>query len=327
MNNAVDIDHLPWLENLTKQIKQSSLPNILIIEGSSGLGKYIFSKKLIQSKFCSTADGCNNCSGCHLINADTHPDFLNFNLSKDEPITVEYISRRSNPSKYKGTPLIDFMNFTATSSNHRIALINHAQSMNKHAQNALLKTLEDFNTNNHIILISDSRNSLLPTIYSRAQSMLIKSPTQIEIKEWLESIGYFDINITKFPTYMSPLEIKELIDDDTSDEFINFYESLTKLINHKGSYDDVYSVINKIKIQFNDKLSYLVEFLKSQLAKQLDFEPNSQSDLKLNTSKTTELSDLIEEIIDHQTQLKVIPSLNEQIGMNYFFSKLYNTYH
>ena len=126
---------------------------------------------------------------------------------------------------------------------------------------------------------------------------------------------------------MSPLEIKELIDDDTSDEFINFYESLTKLINHKGSYDDVYSVINKIKIQFNDKLSYLVEFLKSQLAKQLDFEPNSQSDLKLNTSKTTELSDLIEEIIDHQTQLKVIPSLNEQIGMNYFFSKLYNTYH
>ncbi|VAY88456.1 DNA poymerase III subunit delta' [hydrothermal vent metagenome] len=47
------------------------------------------------------------------------------------------------------------------------------------AQNALLKILEEPPSNIIFILITQSKNSILPTIFSRLQHKIIKKPTQI----------------------------------------------------------------------------------------------------------------------------------------------------
>ena len=64
---------------------------------------------------------------------------------------------------------------------HKIAIINDAHRLNKTAQNALLKTLEEANENVILILVSSDDKKLLPTILSRCQKIRFNTVSEEEL--------------------------------------------------------------------------------------------------------------------------------------------------
>jgi DNA polymerase-3 subunit delta' len=80
----------------------------------------------------------------------------------------------------------DFIQQTGLQGDYRVVVINPASSMNTHAANALLKTLEEPTPGALLILISDQLNRLPATIISRCQRLTFPVPQQNVAMQWLK---------------------------------------------------------------------------------------------------------------------------------------------
>lgn len=80
-----------------------------------------------------------------------------------------------------------FENTPAEDGLPRIALIDTMDEMNRSAENAILKTLEEPPENALIILLANSPGRLLPTIRSRCLSLPLRPIMPNQIKPWLKS--------------------------------------------------------------------------------------------------------------------------------------------
>ncbi len=69
----------------------------------------------------------------------------------------------------------------------KVGVILHAESMNHHAANALLKTLEEPPPDSVLILMTTAAAELLPTIRSRCQNLTIKPGKSRDAIAWLQN--------------------------------------------------------------------------------------------------------------------------------------------
>mgnify|MGYP001139560508 CR=1 FL=1 len=80
------------------------------------------------------------------------------------------------------------LGLVATMNSYRVAIINEAERMNRSAQNAILKTLEEPNEKVVIILVSSKEDKLLPTIISRCQKIRFGLVPEKTIKDGFPEI-------------------------------------------------------------------------------------------------------------------------------------------
>jgi DNA polymerase-3 subunit delta' len=174
---------LPWQqplwEHLCSYIAQKRIPQALLITGNKGLGKQLLAHQFAVALFCATpqANGtaCGHCSSCLLVNAETHPDFIQ--LQPEEPgksITIGQI--RSLITRLTLKPQFD---------TYRVVIINPADKMNNAAANAFLKCLEEPTERTLIILISEKPAKLPATIISRCQKLTVATPDKETVAGWL----------------------------------------------------------------------------------------------------------------------------------------------
>ena len=171
----------PWQEKNWHDLQSchaaGRIPHALLLTGAEGIGLEHFSRCLITGLLCKDRDSngfaCNICHACHLVGGAGHPDFLSIQPEKAQ---IKIIQIKN---------LIDFINLKSYYGGQKIALISQAESMNKNAANALLKTLEEPPEKSLIILLSH-RPSLLPiTIKSRCQSVNFKPAFDEATARWV----------------------------------------------------------------------------------------------------------------------------------------------
>jgi len=174
---------LPWQqpqwEHLRSYIAQKRIPQALLISGNKGLGKQQLANQFAGALFCATpqANGiaCGFCSSCLLVNAETHPDFIQ--VQPEEPgkgITIGQI--RSLIVRLTLKPQFD---------TYRVVIINPADKMNNAAANAFLKCLEEPTERTLIILVTEKPAKLPATIISRCQKLTIATPDKETVIDWL----------------------------------------------------------------------------------------------------------------------------------------------
>ena len=175
---------LPWQqqnwEHLCQYRIQNRVPSALLITGNKGLGKQHLANQFAFSLLCEKPqdDGlcCGHCDICLLLNAETHPDFIQ--IRPDEPgkaITIGQI--RSLVTRLTLKP--QFESF-------RVVIVNPADLMNNAAANAFLKCLEEPTERTVIILITDKPAQLPATIVSRCQKLAIAKPDKESVLAWLK---------------------------------------------------------------------------------------------------------------------------------------------
>ncbi|EKF75199.1 DNA polymerase III subunit delta' [Alcanivorax hongdengensis A-11-3] len=172
----------PWhqqeMTRLLEQHEQGRLPHALLLSGVAGTGKLRLAQSLAQTLLCEKPSGgvaCGQCQGCQLSSAGTHPDL--HTLYPDEPgkaIKIDQVRQ-----------LVAFATRTAQYSGYRVAIIRPAEALNRNAQNALLKTLEEPGSQTLLLLVSDQPSLLLPTIRSRCQQRPLPLPAPGQALDWL----------------------------------------------------------------------------------------------------------------------------------------------
>lgn len=176
-------NQFPWQKKQWQQLwqsyQQNRLPHALLFSGIAGIGKMhmaiLFAHSLLCSQPNDTGDVCGQCRSCHLINAKSHADLLVVEPEESgQMIKIDQIRE-----------VIEFVNSSAQQGGYRIIIINPANAMNQNAANALLKSLEEPTARCLLILVSNKRLKLLPTIKSRCQEIAFQKPEHEMGVKWL----------------------------------------------------------------------------------------------------------------------------------------------
>lgn len=150
-------------EQLRAALDAGRLPHALLFVGPSGVGKRQVALALAQSLLCEAKSGrpCGACSGCVKVAGGIHPAVLSVAAdpeSKSKEIVLKQI-----------TDLSETLSRTPGEGGLYVVILDGADAMNLHAQNAFLKTLEEPMSPAHFVLVTSDPNRLLPTVRSRCQ--------------------------------------------------------------------------------------------------------------------------------------------------------------
>lgn len=316
-----------WLFEIYQKINFDKLPHGIIINGSNGIGKKLLANeiaaKLLINKSTNSLDR-------ELIESNSHPDL--FIVDKDK-IILRHITYRKSQKKEDWDEELgernvnNFLSMSSSISRNKVVILFNAETMNPQSQAAILKTLEEPSPNSYIIFTTNRPKSLFETIYSRCQVINIPNLTESSLNDWLNKNGISDLNSNHFPSFISPLNILEDIQNDQYSSFKNFVFIISDYIENKLDTNLAIKNISNLDIDFVTKTNYLIEFLKILLKSNLLSEELSGLYKKFNSSKFNNLkiSNLIKELNDVRYNYFSVPQINETHVLNYFFSELKNS--
>lgn len=320
----MNIEKYKWLDDIYNDINFKNLPHGIIINGPSGIGKHILANKISVNIITNLSEN-NPIEHINLINNNSHPDM--YVLDQDK-LGVNDISRRKGTKNWddqKGfRDVISFLNLTPSIAKNKVALIHNADIMTNEAQNALLKSLEEPASFSYIIMTTNRPRSLNQTIYSRCQLLNIKNLTTNQINEWLSDIGITEYTAMDFPSFATPFNILEDIQNDNHNSYKDFVISIEAFLFNKSDQTQTLKDINDININFIQKINYLIEFLKILLKSRLIGNKLSGSYQVFNKANFNKLkiSNIIDELNSLRFNFYSVSSINETYVLNYFFSQL-----
>ena len=194
---------LPWQQALWSQLttrvltSQQPLPHALLAAGMQGMGKRAFIWRLVAWLLCRERSthptgACGKCESCQWLRSGTHPNLqvlpiIRMPISADSVDNTEKLSSKAKDKKsakavsnsalkIKVDDIRALQPFIYQGGQGiRICVLDQAEQMTVAAANALLKTLEEPQSQVHLFLISDAPAQLLPTIKSRVQQLPLQT--------------------------------------------------------------------------------------------------------------------------------------------------------
>ncbi|MBR2373514.1 MAG: hypothetical protein IKA87_04715 [Lentisphaeria bacterium] len=191
------------VETLTAARSSGRLAHSFLIVSESERSRREFALLLAQTAACQTPlssgkpDG--TCPVCRALQKGNFPD-----LHTLTPVGKMYMIRVGDLSAPEPNTVRSFMNdlyLTATAGGHKVGIIHEADRMNREAQNALLKTLEEPPRDTTLILCTANPGALLPTTRSRCQQIVLPDrgeifdfPGQSEVIAALQELVFTGVN-------------------------------------------------------------------------------------------------------------------------------------
>jgi DNA polymerase III delta' subunit len=148
-------------EILKESVRNGRIFSNYLFVGPESSGKREAAKNFAKAINCmNPKDGkpCGACVSCKKIDKEIHPDVF----------FVETKGASSSIGIDRIREIIEKANLKPYEAKSKVFIINNAHSMNEASANAFLKTLEEPLENTVFILISRSKDLLLPTIVSRS---------------------------------------------------------------------------------------------------------------------------------------------------------------
>ena len=148
---------------LSRALARDTLPPSLLLAGPAGVGKRRAAVAVAMAINCLKPqlgelerDACGACSSCQRIARGVHPDVIVIEPGDTGVIKTEPIRE-----------VISATGFRPFEGRRRVVVIDEADALVDHAQNALLKTLEEPPSASIFLLVSSIPDSLLATVRSR----------------------------------------------------------------------------------------------------------------------------------------------------------------
>ena len=183
---------------LQRSFAADKMAHSYIFAGRQGVGKFKTAFQWTKVLLCENPatennliDSCGACQSCRLLEADSHPDFINI---------YKELIQFTREGKNKKTPvdlpidvirefLIERVSSRPTLSKRKVFVVNEAERLNPASQNSLLKVLEEQPAYCTIILLCSRLEKLLPTTRSRCQIIRFSPIEEDRIIEYLKEMG------------------------------------------------------------------------------------------------------------------------------------------
>jgi DNA polymerase-3 subunit delta' len=203
-NSKVEPLYLPWHRPLLNQLlslkQQQRLPHAILIDSRSEIDGAEFIWHLTMLLLCDDANDavpCGECRSCHLMLANTYPDFKYLSLLYDDK--KKKLNKNINIEQIR--KLIYEVNLTASYNKLKIFAIHPADKMNIESANSLLKTLEEPGPQVLILLMTSRKGKLPVTVRSRCQIWPLEHPQNEEAQYWLLGQGMDADDIDQYLEY------------------------------------------------------------------------------------------------------------------------------
>ena len=166
------------VDYLTRTIKRDKVSHALLLSGEKHTGKEYIARIYATALQCEGRDSrpCGECHSCKMAASMSHPDIITLTHEKPNSIGVDDIREQLN----------DDIVIKPYYSSRKIYILSDAAIMTEEAQNALLKTLEEPPEYAVIMLLTDNKERMLPTILSRCVCLNIKPVSRDRIREYLK---------------------------------------------------------------------------------------------------------------------------------------------
>ena len=144
---------------LQKEIATSSISGAYLFTGPAGVGKALTALTFAKALNCKKegTDSCEECSSCRKIEHHNHPD-VRIVEPENGSIKIEQIRDLKRQISYK-----------SYEGRRKVWIIKEADKFGLAAANSILKILEEPPPQTVLILTSQAKEALLPTILSRCQ--------------------------------------------------------------------------------------------------------------------------------------------------------------
>jgi len=169
----------PAVSSLRAAHDADRMPHALMIHDSPGAGGDWLANWAATLALCTNkAEApCGRCDGCKRVANQQHPDFTQVIPTEDsKQLRIEQVRE-----------LAAELALTSHQGGYKVGLLSPADSLNRFAANALLKTLEEPPPRTLLILVVTQPSRLPATVLSRCQRLRITAPTRVEAVEWLQS--------------------------------------------------------------------------------------------------------------------------------------------
>ena len=172
----------PWQLKQWEQVRlaadRNMLAHALLLSGAEGTGMGQFALELSRYLLCDTparGAACDECRSCILFTAGNHPD-------------IRLIGPEDNGSQIKVDAIRDMIAYLQLSNQYgrrKIAVIEPAEGMNRHAANSLLKTLEEPAPSTLLVLVTHQPSRLPVTVRSRCRLISFNHTDRESASRWL----------------------------------------------------------------------------------------------------------------------------------------------
>jgi DNA polymerase III subunit delta' len=172
-----------WLSTETARLRAAftagRLPHALLIHEARGAGGEWLAGWAARMVLCTNpaAAPCGRCASCERVLPGQHPDLITLRpLEESTQIRIEQVRE-----------LASELALTAHQGGYKVGILSPADTMNRFAANALLKTLEEPPRGTLLILVATQPSRLPATILSRCQRVRVRAPERAEAVAWLEA--------------------------------------------------------------------------------------------------------------------------------------------
>jgi DNA polymerase-3 subunit delta' len=233
--------------------KSKKLPNKILLTGRKGIGKATFAyhfANFILSENEEFKYDCKNFfinrknKSFQLVLNNSHPNFFIIDLLEDKKnIDINQIRQ-----------MIEYSNKTTFIDNRKFILIDNVEKLNKNSVNALLKIIEEPNSNMFFLLIFDNSKPLLDTLKSRCIkfSLTLNFDKSIHVTNKILNDEIFNyINKDLINYYDSPGNLIRLYNFGINEKIdlknFNLKDFLIYLLNNNTFKKDLYIKKNIFK--------------------------------------------------------------------------------
>lgn len=164
-------------KRLSSSFRAGKQSHCYLLCGPEGSGKKTLAAILAQTLQCEAAEpACGHCNICRKIGMGIHPDVITIDDPDKKTVPVELVRQLQadafvHPNEGK----------------RKIYIIPRAQDLSDSAQNALLKLIEEPPAYAVFLLLTTSREKLLPTVRSRSVELRLEPVSWQQAQPWLQS--------------------------------------------------------------------------------------------------------------------------------------------
>jgi len=162
------VGHEHQIRVLRQAVSSGKVGHAYLFSGPSGVGKFRAAFAFAALILCQEGgeNACGRCESCRTLARGFHPDLVLVETEPDKKVLrVELIRVMEQKLALKAVG----------AKGVKVAIIRDAEEMNKAAQSALLKTLEEPPGESVLVLVCNNRFSLERTVLSRCQAISFES--------------------------------------------------------------------------------------------------------------------------------------------------------
>lgn len=161
-------------------LRNKKLSHAYLFSGPAGIGKKALAMALAKAVFCEANEenACGTCRECRKMESGNHP-FLFVVQPDGASLKIDQMRDLQKRFTFKGEEM-------------HVAIIEQAERMTIQAANSLLKFLEEPRARSLVILLTENRQAILPTIQSRLQCIALNPLSPKRMEQILLEQGYHE---------------------------------------------------------------------------------------------------------------------------------------